>query len=676
MAQDPDRDELAALRRMAELEAKASGGTPGGAAIVNPNLRRQGDKALRGLNPSETMLADIGGATAISAGAAAIAPELLNAAAAGVGAFPATAPLRAPLNFMSNAIRAAGRPAAAASGAIGGAMGETAGQVMDAAGAGPTAAEISRFVAGGVGPDVAKAGLWLVKNKGGLPAITNYLRELTGKEVKLSEAQTKFLNDQMAELRGGGKTDQPLEAVGSIMGRQGQDLLDTADQQMIAALREGSQVGKPGAFGGKENADIGGRLRDTITSRNQAAIDARSRQFKDTEAIRDLNVANRENAGSTIDKSPEYTDLLNLIRGELVGGQRAPSVQAGYQKILSEIENKNEVGAVSFKSIDDVRRKLGDAFRGKPAEGYDAIGESAAKDLYSKISNLQKKYAGPAQEKLLDDYHSATEGMQVFSSKMGKKATALDQFRPEQYATDPSTLPSTYFKTRASVQALKELTGSNKEVAVAALEHADKELAGKTGPQVRDWMTKNAEWLAEVRPVQGLVNKYATRLEASERSMKNAQDFAKQVSGPTGDAALLTRQSLPAQRAVDLIKLGDTKLWELVTPAIMQSPQAKTQMMGAVRQVLGDQATSKGTVDLFSRNIRPFLEQSRIATTAELDGIAATLNKIQEMKVPEPEKLGIYKRVLLNSINAMGASATARATVGTYNELATQQVPR
>lgn len=668
-------------RASADFQGKKLKGIDGGKqangpVTANPNLIHQGDKAYRGLSPTGERFADIGGATVLGGAMGAAAPEILGAAANVAGAFPATAGLRGPLTFMSNAARAAGRPASAASGAIGGLTGETAGQAVELVGGGPTAAEIARFAAGGIGPEAANLAAWAVKNKGGIPFIVNKLREATGKEVKLSEAQTKYLDEQIAALRGGEKTDQSLEAVGSIMGDRGRNLLDTADHQMVAALQQGSQVGKPGAFSGKTNADIGERLRDVITTRNQSFLDARSKQYKDTQRIRDLNVTNRENSGLTVDKMPEYTDLVNSIRGELVGGMRSPTVQAGYQKILSEIENKNEVGTTSFQALDDVRRSLGEAFRGKPPQGYEAIEKGAAKDLYQKISNLQKKYAGPAQEKLLEDYHAATEGMQVFSSKAGKKATALDQFREGNFATDASTLPSTYFKTRASIQALKDLTGSNKEVAVAALEHADKELAGKTGPQIREWMTKNAEWLSEVRPVQGLVNKYATRLEESERSLSNAVAFGKQAAS---DAAILTKHPIPAQRAVDMIRSMDkpsgAEAFLKIAPIISQSPETKSQMVNAVRQVVADQSTAKGAIDLFSRNIRPFLEQSGIAQKTEMDFIAGQLDKIQKMQVPESEKLGWARRMLLQATGTWAASAATRANVGSYNYMA-NQVPQ
>ena len=167
-----------------------------------------------------------------------------------------------------------------------------------------------------------------------------------------------------------------------------------------------------------------------------------------------------------------------------------------------------------------------------------------------------------------------------------------------------------------------------------------------------------------MRPVQALLNTYAGRLEGAERSLRNAEAFASQL---TKDPFVLSRKALPAQRAVDLIKSGDTELWGRVIPAINQSPQAKEELVKAVRQVVGDMATTKSTSDLFSRNIRPFLEQSGIGQKAEMDFIAQKLASIQEMKIPESEKLGLAKRMLLQAAGGWASSAASRTGVGAYN---------
>lgn len=701
----PDSDIVEAL-------ASKFNSTPGGAAVGNPNIEKQGRLGIRS-GPFDTKgLATIGEAGVLGGAFGAMSKEILTGAGNVIGSFPQPA-ARTIGGFLKGAgqvIGTGGRAAPAAAGVVMGAGGETAGQTAEMMGAGPVTAEVARFVGGGLSPSLVNAGIQAMKWVISMPTMASpevkiskevakqLLAHLEKEPASLTDIERKYLDDQIAAIRGpAGKTNEPLEKVGSIMGDEGKRLMDEADSRMIVAQAKAAGAKLPP---GAEMADVGGDLQKTINTRFKGALEARSAAYTANEKARDAIVSQRETAGSFVNSLPEYQAVVNELRAQLANEEvmkRSPSVQASYQKILNDLTNPETTeptkkmvqsglnldlvevpGAnkpISFQALDDVRRKLGDAFRGKPAEGYDAIGEKAAKDLYGKVSNIQEQFAGGKggpQRKLLDDYAAKTEGLEKFSSKYGKKSTALDQYREDTFATDPSTLPGAYFKTRASVQALKELTGNQAQVNHAALEFANKELAGKDAAGVRTWLSKNSEWLSETGPTRTLIDRYATKLEGVERSMANVTDFAKQAAK---DSSMLTRQSLPAQRAVDLIKSGDTELWSKITPAIMQSPQAKTQMVQAVKQVVADQATGKGTIDLFSRNIRPFIEGSGIGTKAEMDFIAQKLAAIQEMKVPEAEKLSIAKRIILQAAGGWAATAAARTGVATYGWTKEKMVP-
>ena len=676
-----------------EFAKSQFGATPGGAAVGNPSIQAQGDRAARSQNRLGENLGIIGGAAALGGAAGAYGAEI----ASGLGRVVSAVPLPgarvvgAAMERAAPALRAAGRGVGALSGAQAGAYGETAGQVAEAAGAGPVGSEVARFVGGGLGPEALTAAKSLLQTYVTKPALSfaMHLKKQAAKEIlghldegkPLSQQQQEYLDGLLAELRGGAKTDAPLEGVGSIMGAEGDRLMSAGERGMTNALRQQGSVGRPTGYpgGSRDMADIGGGLRETITKRNEVALKARSRQYKANEEARDTIVRQQEDAGRYVTALPEHQALVQYLEDQLVPGRHSPEVARGFQQVLNGITVKGAddeaitiLGAegqalsrvptgagnpVTFQAIDDVRRKLGDAFRGKPAEGYEAIGDAAAKQLYAKVSEIQKRFAGTPQAKLLDDYAEATEGLQVFSSRQGKKVTALDQYRDEQFATDATTLPATFFKTRASIRALKELTGSEAQVRAAALEYADHQLTGKTAAEARSWMGKNAEWLSETGATRALVDKYVTRLEGAERAMRNAQDFAKRAAS---DSNLLVGKGFPADRAVDLIRSGNAELWEKITPAIVKSPQAKAQMVAAVRQVIADQATAKTTADLFARSIRPALEKSGIASTAEMDSITRSLASIQEMKVPEPEKLGWVRRAILQGSAGWAATAVSR----------------
>lgn len=675
-------------------EAKARGlvkgfeSTPGGAATGNPNIQRGGEKALRtDPVPFAETAATIGGAGAVGAALGAVSGELAEGAGNVIGAlpYPAARTVGGALKAAAPILKA-GRGAAAVSGGAVGAGAESIGQVADMTTLGqqnPVVGEATRIVAGGLTGETLNLAKEVLHKYAVSPALgfiskakheaaKSILEKLEKAPQTLTVRERKFIDDEVGAIRGGAKSDAPLEQVGSIMGQEADNLISAADRQLISATRNQAGAQMPGNT--SELATVGGNLRDSINKRNEGLLTARRDQYAANQQARDAVVATNESSGRFVNNTPEYKTLLTELTSELTPGKRSPSVQVGYQKILNELTNQEDPAKpITFQALDDVRRKLGDAFRGKPAEGYDALGETLAKDLYGKVSEIQKKFAGPTQAKLLDDYASATPGLESFSSRYGKKATALDQYREGTFATDPSSLPSTYFKTRESINALKELTGNPAQVKHAAMMYADKELAGMNADQARKWMGKNSEWLSEVPSVQQVVNSYATRLEAAERSFRNATDFAAQAAK---DATLLKGKTMTAQRAVDLISHGNAELWEKVIPAIKNSPQATQQMVAAVRQVVAEQATSKGTLNLFQRKIRPFMEQAQLAPKKELDYIAKRLENLQAMNVPEEAKLGFARRMLLNSAGGWAASVGSRAGVEGVKWAESNMVPQ
>lgn len=672
--------------------------TPGGAAVGNPTLQRQGDRSLRGAPSASDAAIAIGGAGVLGGLLGAGSKEILTGLGTGIGSlpYPAARTVGGFLRGAGQIIGQGGRMAPAAAGAVSGAVGETAGQGADIAFPDSKAIpEITRFVAGGVGPETAKVVPWALRKLGNPAATTadviDFFRRATGKEVALNAAQKAYLDEQIGAIRGGAKTDEPLQNIGSIMGSEADRLVDAADRQTIAAMQKAAGVRVPGQ--GRQMADVGGDLQTTINTRYKSALDQRRAEYAANEKARDAIVAQREASGQSIDTTPEYQSLVAGLKAQLKPGLHSPDVASNFEHILTQISTKSAqpkppfggMGSdpfaaveakkppVSFQQLDEVRRQLGEAFGGRAPEGYKAIDADTARRYYGQISDLQKKYAGEPQAKLLDDYAERTAGLEKFSSKYGKKSTALDQYREDTFATDPSTLPSAYFKTRASVQALKELTGDATKVNAAALDYANKELTGKSAADVRKWMGSNAEWLAETPVARRIVDNYATKLEGIERSTRNATEFAAQAAK---DATLLTGKGLPAQRAVDLITSGNADIWSKVLPAISQSTQAKEQMVKAVRQVVADQASTKAAGDLFQRNIRPFLEGSGVATRAEMDSIAERLANIAAMKIPEEEKLGIWRRMMLQASAGWAASAASRGGNKAYQWSKEMQVPQ
>lgn len=671
-----------ALSEQEELELltlereKAFSSTAGGAATGNPNLRRQGDKQVRAFGGLEPLV-DIGGAGAVGGALGAFSSELATAAGNSIGALPYPV-ARTAGNFLKatgDILKAGGRAAPTIAGALSGAASETAGQVAEGMGAGPGTAEAARLIGGAAGPEPLNLGIEVLRKYAAVPAlglVSKFKHEAVKTILqKVDSGGFESLNDQekalftrlTGELRGAPKTDEPLEKVGTGMAQTAEADVSRAGRALEQANKEPLWgIGRPMPVPEAEMADTGGNLRGAIVKKNSALKSAMDAKYAENEAARDAVVAANEAAGKFINKTPEFESLVNDLKRNLESGKRSPDVQGTYKYILSQIESggKDAFGQpkpISFQVLDDVRRNLGEVFRGKPPEGYAAIGAEDARRYYAMISDAQKKYAGEKQAQLLDDYARGKEGLEPFISAKGRKATALDRYDDKQFATDASKLPDAYFNTRAGVQALKSLTGNDALVNRSAMEYINKKLDGASSAQVDAFMRKNSEWLKEFPLAMKLVENHGAKLVAKERGVAQATQFANEAA--SNQSAILGGR-YPADRVRNLVQNGNMDLWEKAGPAIAASTEAKANVLSAVRQVLADKPVSP---DQFSRQIRPALKGAGLADDAALDLIQSKLQAIKEMKIPEAEKLGLYRRIALQTMGGYTASAMARGAV-------------
>ena len=662
--------------------------TEGGAAIGNPNIQRQGDMGKRDFGTSEPFI-DIGGAAGIGAVLGGASSEILRGAGNVVGSlpYPAARTIGGAMTAAGDVLKAGGRAAPAIAGAISGASSETAGQFAEAAGASPAVAEGARIVGGFGGAGTAEGLGQVLKayiltpslsvaSKAKKMAMKAIIAKIDTSGVEsLSDKERAFVDGVTKELRGGEKSDAPLNAVAGAIDNYNADKTLVATQGLGNAQSALSSVGRVAPIPPATLSDTGEKLRSVITLRNAKAKEVNDALYKANEAARDQIVSAKEAAGEAINKLPEFKAMVKDLKASLTDGVRSPDVQKTYSHILSQIgasepnqldkiltqfggpavENK----PITFQALDDVRRSLGEVFRGKPPEGYAAISASDARKYYAQISEIQKKYAGDAQERLLDDYARGKEGLEPFISARGRKATALDRYDEKQFATDASKLPETYFSSRASVRSLKQLTGDDSLVNHAATEFINNKLEGATAKQANEFMVKNREWLAEVPRARQMIEAYATKAAAAERGMLQAQEFAKTVAS---EGAALSGKRFPADRVRNLVFSGDPELWKVAGPAIAASPDGKANILASVRQVIADRPVS---VDVFNRTIRPALKTSGLADDAALGIIEKKLADIEQMRLPEKQKLALTKRIALNAMAGYTAGGMARGAVET-----------
>jgi hypothetical protein len=645
------------------------------------------------------------------------------------------------------------RGLAAGTGALGGATGDIAGQAVEVKGGTPPAVFAAEMAGGMVGPafaktitDAVKFGFRKLTGMEPVSAIKTIADDLGLNEAALSPSQRKFIKDQIDRLRGGEPSSKSKESLYDVLKTGATDITKQAERDAAAAKSVGkeattdaerkaekmrlagakttdigaaaskeAQAARANIGQEREASDIGVSLRDRIVNLFGDIAQKRSAEYTAQKAIRDAAVKEKEAAGQLVKDMPEYDALLTELRNKLLIGKEAQKattapvtekgVLAAYQNIYDAVSSRRVVVGIdqngnpsyktfptSFDALDDVRRRLGDVAFGKDVEGYSAIGANIAKDFYSKISNLQSKYAGESHDALQSGYEMASRLLDKYKSRAGKQATAADRFDPTRFSTDPASLPNTYFNTKQSVNDLIELTGGDKAFVVKeGSDFAARQLRNKDLKGAQRWADSNSDWLNALPEVKTKVDAYIKTLERGERIAGKSSTAAKilesrepkvlregeRIAGAaqkaaetiTKDAADRVKTILgdrnPAARMRDIILGGKPSEWAEVGPLLAQAPNGKNLIADAVNQVMADRASGglAGAVVKFREDVGPSLKAAGLMSEKQIASLEAQLQSIANSAVGEPAKLTMIQKAIKNAIIGVASQPVGTGAV-------------
>jgi len=474
----------------------------------------------------------------------------------------------------------------------------------------------------------------------------------------------------------------------------------------------------------RELSDIGTTLRDRIVSRFDEQSLARDAAYQETKKARDAVVAGKESKGDFLQALPEFKEMVNSLRGKLLIGTKArqqttaPVTEQGllnaYNNIYSAVTGRkitrnfiDEKGVLqtetktyptSFEALDAVRRKLGDVAFGREVSGYEGLTQNVAREYYAKLSEIQSKYAGPLQDQLQSEYEVASRLLDKFRTQRGAKATALDRIDPTKFKADTKGLPADFFKSKQSVQDVIALTGDQALVERAAADYVAKSIANMDARAARNWLNSrtNSDWLSSLPGVQRTAQTYVNNLERAEGMATRAAKVGKGKEAQAGMAAkeatraeelgvkeggkvlaaaekeaqTILGSAEPAARVVEIINKGDRTLWDRVAPAIAAAPQGREILGEAVRQSLADRATQGifGTIRFWESSLKDSLGRTGLMGARELDQISRQLREIQDVAIPEQQKLTLAGRLIKNAIVGYVAPGAYRTAEGVINQ--------
>lgn len=204
--------------------------------------------------------------------------------------------------------------------------------------------------------------------------------------------------------------------------------------------------------------------------------------------------------------------------------ERQAAVNAQGRKIppraSHKAPSKTEKIPPGIGALEKERRVLNDKANGMEVVGAEGISARAAKEISDLLTKSIRKYVPKEFDAAMEGYKKASEPVNRYATALGSKITkTAHEYLPDMPKTDPAQVPRAFFKSRRSVQELKDLSGDAKFVEQAAKEHVANDLIGaKTSAEVGAYMQKNRDWLQEFPQLQKQLTDTAKTLKSAERA--------------------------------------------------------------------------------------------------------------------------------------------------------------
>ncbi len=259
-------------------------------------------------------------------------------------------------------------------------------------------------------------------------------------------------------------------------------------------------------------SQVGGYIREQAENFLNSIKAQRSKAADANFTAAKSGAASKEASGAAVNTNPLIAIIDSLIEK---GGS------SDYLKSIQVLKNDLE-RTKGFEGLEVIRRRLGDAAFGAPEEGYKAIGQGFAKDMYKDLSTQMKSFE-PAFAKYLDDYKRLSEPIEVYGTKTGKGLTETQDAAGKYYAKTAEQVAKDIFSSPEKYTQFVDAVGGNKQIAEAA---ARRYFSGvletaKTPEAVEKVFRENRSLLGANGPLKTVAKELETRyLEPLKESVK------------------------------------------------------------------------------------------------------------------------------------------------------------
>ena len=341
---------------------------------------------------------------------------------------------------------------------------------------------------------------------------------------------------------------------------------------------------------------------------------------------------------------------------------------------------------LDIKGIDNVVRKLGEAAKGRPAEGYDAIGKQLALDMKQMITEGLYNWA-PAGSAAKQSYREGSKKLESFVESQISSITDTSNKIRGKLTTDPQGVGKTLFKSTQSVEDLKNaLGGDMATVQRLAKQHVNNELynLGGNPAKVEQWLSnpKNKEWMK------------AAGIEThGQEFLTNLKDFTAKAEGAAKGVATGEAKLTPEKLRARDVAIGEAKTkalenvrsqasayekristvinagkfeGETLEKVLSSGSKKNIQTIGALMDDAGRQAMPDAIRQYMSRSspanlgnnwdkLKPMLEYGKLMDASQIAKLDADVAKAVQLMGKTPTRKQINQLGVLISGRVAGA---------------------
>ena len=453
-------------------------------------------------------------------------------------------------------------------------------------------------------------------------------------------------------------------------------------------------------------SDLGGEAQTILDHRLDALKTQRSTEyetlFKDY-----IDFARSEQAaGRPWQSSEQGKKVISEIEGLLVPTKEMGKVRAltadeekAVRGVLDDLQGVRKIQVtepypetqivkqpLDIKGIDNVVRKLGEAAKGRPAEGYDAINAALANDLKKKITEGLYDWA-PAGSAAKKAYREGSQKLESFVESQISGVTATSDKIRGKLTTDPQGVGKTLFKSTQSVEDLKNaLGGDMATVQRLAKQHVNNELfnLGGNPAKVEQWLSdlKNKEWME------------AAGIDThGQEFLKNLKDLTAKAEGAAKGVVTGEAKLTPEKLRERDVKIGEAKTkalenvraqasayekristvinagkfeGETLEKVLSSGSKKNIQTIGALMDDAGRQAMPDAIRQYMSRSspanlgnnwdkLKPMLEYGKLMDAGQIAKLDADVAKAVQLMGKTPTKKQINQLGVLISGRVAGA---------------------